>query len=174
MVHLTVSGIRTFDKPIRWCIPPGIGTGAELYYTTTVVPDEVRLELKWWANILKYHAKRRAHSPKSATLVPTWGDGSGTGTGGTLGLPDQPLHMWLGKWSPIVYKFSSNWKELRTLLLTLQHLQQDFRKKVANTTIFYFTDNSTNYWIAASGSSKWEKLHSLITEIKSIEQDLQG
>ena len=81
--------------------------------------------------------------------------------------------MWLGKWSPIVYKFSSNWKELRTLLLTMQQLKREHRQLVANTTIFYFTDNSTTYWIAASGSSKWDKLHSLITEIKLIEQDLQ-
>lgn len=81
--------------------------------------------------------------------------------------------MWLGKWSPIVYKFSSNWKELRTLVLTMQQLKKDHRSLVEDTTIFYFTDNSTTYWIAAAGSSKWDKLHALILETKLIEQDLR-
>ena len=58
-----------------------------------------------------------------ATLCPNWGDGSGTGTGGTLSLLDQPLRMWQGQWDPIVYRFSSNWKELKTLLLTLEQLK---------------------------------------------------
>lgn len=150
-----------------------MGTGALPYYTKTEVNSSVRTELRWWSHVLKYHAERKAHSSRSATLVPTWGDGSGTGTGGTLGLPKQPLHMWLGKWSPIVYKFSSNWKELRTLLLTMQQLQKEHRHLVADTTIFYFTDNSTTYWIASAGSSKWEKLHKLIMEIKTIEQSLR-
>jgi hypothetical protein len=154
--------------------PPDMGTGALPYYTMTTIPDCVRVELRWWTHVLKRHAERSSHSPKSATLVPTWGDGSGTGTGGTLGLPDQPLHIWMGKWSPVVYKFSSNWKELRTLLLTMQHLQRDTcRQKIFNTTIFYFTDNSTTYWISTKGSSKHARLHSLITDIKLIERDLE-
>lgn len=165
---------HTYLRQTHWLVhPPNMGTGALPYYTKTEVPALVRAELKWWSHILKYHAERQAHSSRSATLVPTWGDGSGTGTGGTLGLPEQPLHMWLAKWSPIVYKFSSNWKELRTLLLTMQRLQKEHSHVVANTTIFYFTDNSTAYWIAAAGSSKWEKLHALIMEIKTIEQSLR-
>lgn len=153
--------------------PPGMGSGALPYYTTTTVPTIVRTELKWWSFTLRHQSERTSHSARSATLVPTWGDGSGTGTGGTLGLPEQPLHMWLGKWSPVVYKFSSNWKELRTLLLTMQQLKREHAALISDTTIFYFTDNSTTYWIAAAGSSKWEKLHSLITEIKLIEQELR-
>lgn len=125
--------------------PAEMGTGALPYYTSTVVPIAVRSELEWWSHTLKHHAERKAHSAKSATLVPTWGGGSGTGTGGTLGLPKQPLHMWLGKWAPIVYKFSSNWKELHILLLTMQQLKKEHRHIVTNTTIFYFTDNSTTY-----------------------------
>lgn len=153
--------------------PEGSGTGALPYYTSTPVPRLVRDELQWWATTLQVAYERQAYSPRSATLVPTWGDGSGTGTGGTLDLPDRPLQMWLGKWSPVVYKFSSNWKELSTLLLTMRTLQQYHTTTVQDTTIFYFTDNSTTYWIASSGSSRWAKLHSLITEIKLIELRLQ-
>ena len=43
---------------------------------------------------------------------------------------------------------------------------------VRGTTIFYFTDNSTTYWIAAGGSSKSPGLHSLLEEIRLIELEL--
>jgi hypothetical protein len=44
---------------------------------------------------------------------------------------------------------------------------------VRGTTIFYFTDNATTYWIAASGSSRYPKLHELIEEIRLIELELE-
>jgi hypothetical protein len=72
-------------------------------------------------------------------------DGSGTGLGGTLGLLDKPLKMWQGEWSPHVFKFSSNFKELGTLLLTLQELLKIGSSELRGTTIFYFTDNTTVY-----------------------------
>lgn len=87
----------------------------------------------------------------SATLIPNWGDGSGTGTGGTLGLPAQALKMWQGQWSPVVYRFSSNWKELKTLHLTLLQITDTDAASVHSTTVFYFTDNSTTYYGFASG-----------------------
>ena len=39
---------------------------------------------------------RVARAAKSGALVPTHGDGSGTGTGGTVLFPDQPLDTWMG------------------------------------------------------------------------------
>jgi hypothetical protein len=77
--------------------------------------------------------------------------------------------MWKGKWSPLVYHFSSNWKELQTLNLTLQRIEEENPAAVHGMTVFYFTDNSTTYWIAASGSSKSAGLHALIKEIRTRE-----
>jgi hypothetical protein len=58
-------------------------------------------------------------SGQSGTLVTTWGDGSGTGAGGTMeiinGIEPEPMLTWMGTWSPSVQSFSSNWRELRTL-----------------------------------------------------------
>ena len=95
--------------------------------TVTTLTPEVRKDLEWWSAFLLEGGGHYARATQSATLVPTWGDDSGTGTGGTYQLPNQfveerPLKMWKGKCSPIVYKFSSNWKELQTLNLTLQRL----------------------------------------------------
>jgi hypothetical protein len=101
-----------------------------------------------------------------------WGDGSGTGTGGTFAIPGGPLRMWKGRWNPIVYKFSSNWKELSTLKLSLCRIKEEDADSVRGTTVFYFTDNSTSYWIAASGSSGSPALHKLIEEIRLLELEL--
>jgi hypothetical protein len=102
--------------------PPGIPTGAKPFYTTTAVPADVRRDLQWWITYLKYGEGQFARSIASATLVPTWGDGSDRGTGGTFTVADGPLKLWKGKWSPCLYQFSSNWKELETLKLTLKRL----------------------------------------------------
>jgi hypothetical protein len=154
--------------------PEGGGTGAAPYHTSTRLTDTVRAELAWWASFLETGDGRYACSQRAATLVPTFGDGTGTGTGGTYILPDgEPLRMWLGKWHPFVYQFSSNWKGLATLKQTLVRIKRDRgRKTVQGTVIFYFTDNSGVYWIAAAGSSQAAHLHRLIVEIRLLEIEL--
>jgi hypothetical protein len=103
----------------------------------------------------------------SGTLIPTFGDGSGT-----IHLPDAPLQMWKGQWSPIVYWFSSNWKELTTLLLTLEHIAREGPGKVQGATVFYFTDNSTTYWILQKGSLRYPSLHEQIEKSRTLETRL--
>ena len=63
-------------------------------------------------------------------------------------------------------------KELKTLHLTLLDLQSHGGESIRSTTVFYFTDNSTTYWIAQAGSSPIPRLHSLIWQIKCLELDL--
>ena len=152
--------------------PPGHDHSDLPYFSYTGVPGQVRAELEWWETYLSNNTGRAAYTQRATTLVPTWGDGSGTGTGGTLGLPDQPLQMWQGQWSPTVYRFSSNTKELATLLLTMQHLKAQASSTIAGTTIFYFTDNTTTYYIAQASSSRSPHLHDLIKQIRLIELDL--
>ena len=79
------------------------------------------------------------------------------------------MRMWKGKWSPYVHHFSSNWKELHTLLSTLSHLESDGEVQPEGTTVFYFTDNLTTYWIAASSTSPSPELHRLIEVIRRKE-----
>lgn len=71
-----------------------------------------------------------------------------------------------------MYRFSSNWKELTTLLLTLEHIQHGTPNDVENTTVFYFTDNSTTYWICQKGSSKHPSLHEQVEKIRALEVKL--
>jgi hypothetical protein len=55
---------------------------------------------------------------------------------------------------------------------TLLHLRDLAADDVRGTTVFYFTDNSTTYWIAQSGSSPSPRLHVLIWQIKCLELEL--
>ncbi len=153
--------------------PEGAAEGLEAYLSTTVLPGRVHTDLEWWRGHLRDGEGRVVRAQSSGALVPTFGDGSGTGTGGTLQLPGQPLRMWKGQWAPTVFSFSSNWKELTTLLLTLQHIEGAAPESVRNTTLFYFTDNSATYWICQKGSSKHPHLHEQLVRIRSLETRLQ-
>ncbi|CAJ1946038.1 unnamed protein product [Cylindrotheca closterium] len=154
--------------------PPGLGNGAAPYYTTTFLNSEVLDELHWWRQFLTRSEGRFVRGWEAATLVPTFGDGSGTGTGGTIQLPNCDFEMWRGKWKPSIYIFPSVWKELATLKETLLRIKESpHAHQVIGTTVFYFTDNSGVYWIATTGSSRTRSLHKLISEIRLLELDLQ-
>lgn len=163
--------LRAFHSLIH---PAGLGEGAEPYYTYTSITNEVRDGLKWWSAFFVSGEGRYSRPTRAATFAPTFGDGSGTGTGGTFRLPETPrLQMWKGKWQVAVLQFTSNWKELRTLYETLLRIRDSpDRESVRNTTVFYFTDSSSVYWIAAKGSSRWAHLHSLIVAIRLLEVEL--
>ena len=152
--------------------PPGLDIPTLPYYSYCLIPEPVRQELQWWANYLATDTGRVVTTRYASTFVPTWGDGSGTGTGGTIGLPNEPLKMWQGQWTPTIYRFSSNTKELATLLLTMSQLRTLPSEQLQGATIFYFTDNSTTYYISQASTSKAPHLHRLIEQIRLIELEL--
>jgi hypothetical protein len=159
--------LREFYEIIH---PEGEFGPGEQYYSLTPIPEAVRHALRWWQRIVLDDSGRRANTARAALLTPSWGDGSGTGTGGTIQIPGQPHQLqWMGSWSPTVFKFSSNWKELQTLVLTLERLFRDHSTDVAGTTVFYFTDNLVTYFITSAGSSRTPALHTLIRRVKELE-----
>jgi hypothetical protein len=143
--------------------------GKELYYTPIVLSEACTEYLKWWHEFLKTNPGNTSRSGMAGTLLGTWGDGSGTGTGGTIEAQGRPmLQAWMGTWHPRVHHFSSNWKELRTLVWTMERIQQE-GKDQRGVTIFYFTDNMTTYYVVQNGSSRSPELHKLIQRIKLLE-----
>jgi hypothetical protein len=80
--------------------PEGAAIGEQLYHTKTTLPALVHSDLRWWSTLLRHDVSRRVRSRRSGVLVPTFGDGSGTGTGGTLLLPTKGFAMWMGQWTP--------------------------------------------------------------------------
>jgi hypothetical protein len=142
------------------------------YYTKVALSRDALEDLVWWRALLTRPLVRPARGSKAGTLVPTFGDGSGTGTGGTIQIKDSPLQLWMGTWSPSSFLRTSNWKELKTLLLTLQALAANNSEAVRGATLFYFTDNSGTYWISQKGASRSPGLHRLIRLIKLLELEL--
>jgi hypothetical protein len=82
------------------------------------------------------------------------------------------MQIWMGTWAPHVKVYDSNWRELRTLLGTMERIQQEGRTYVRGGTLFYFTDNSSVYFIIKGGSSKSPELHKLARRIKELEIEL--
>ena len=165
---------HTYLKSLQGQIrPPESGTGIEPYLTKTRLGQRSLRELQWWARHLRDGHGRIAWGTSAGTLTPAFGDGSGTGTGGTFILPNSPLRMWKGKWVPCVYSHSSNLKELGTLHVTLEVILSESSGEVRGCTLFYFTDNSTTYWICSKGSSRNSSLHRLLEEIRALEVQLE-
>jgi hypothetical protein len=147
--------------------------GKELYYTIMTLSDTCKGDLLWWKELLQRNPGNKSASGSMASMEITWGDGSGTGTGGTSETMVNGAHgsttmiSWMGGWGPHVHHYDSNWRELRTLLWTLQRKLRD--KGSAGATLFYFTDNLVTYFIVMNGSSRNPDLHALIREIKLLE-----
>lgn len=66
--------------------------------------------------------RRQSRTVDMETLAVTWGDGSGSGTGGTFNYVTcegpSVLQTWLGVWKPVFHHFTSNWREICTLKLS--------------------------------------------------------
>jgi len=159
-----------------WATEPPAGTsGKDVYYLMVQLDDHGWADLAWWRSALRSRISRPARPTKTATLIATFGDGSGTGTGGTreaLGSDPTPLEMWMGTWSNSVHSFSSNWKELKTLELTLSRELARGDGIARHTTLFYFTDNMVTYYTVSGGSARSPTLQKLLYRIKDLELQL--
>ena len=147
-------------------------TGAQKYYTVVELSRASLAALDWWGSHLQAHkgyTTCRAHSRRGIVLK--WGDGSGTGTGGTTefyqiqpGESQSPhVELWMGVWTAKSRPHTSNWKEARTVL---ESLLQEEAGRLVDKVVFYITDNLVSYYIINGGSSKSPELHRLVQEIK--------
>jgi hypothetical protein len=151
-------------------------TGTAFYFTRVELSAAEWLDLEWWAAFLQSPREVLAYSTQQGTLGVSFGDGSGSGLGGTVQILDQDgecptMEAWMGTWRPCVHSFSSNWKELRTLVHTLER-EIGGNGRLEGATLFYFTDNLVTYYIVSSGSSGSPELHKLLHRLKSLELTL--
>ena len=143
------------------------------YHTRVELPESIWLDLNWWKRVLRADVRRYSSCQVSGTLAVSWGDGSGTGTGANLQLMDSDsgpcpeVTMWMGTWTASVHHFSSNWKELRTLMRVLE--RDMLTKSFCGRMVFYFTDNEVTYNLIYKSSSGSPGLMALIREIKYLE-----
>jgi hypothetical protein len=73
----------------------------------------------------------------------------------------------MGAWNGTVHSFTSNWREIRTVVETLKREEVVFNK-LRGRTVFYFTENEVTYNICNKGSSKTLSLHLLVQQLKAL------
>jgi hypothetical protein len=148
-------------------------TGKDLYYTSIELSASTLADLEWWHEFLQLNPGNPSRSGAAGHLTVDWGDGSGTGTGGTSETFEdfklQPMETWMGAWATHVHHFSSNWRELRTLVWSLERHCQANRTDMKGGTVFYFTDNIVTYFVMQNGSSSSKELHKLVRAAKLLE-----
>jgi hypothetical protein len=149
--------------------------GRELYYSVMKMAESTRADLRWWVDFLQQNPGNCSPTGSMGNMVVTWGDGSGTGTGGTSEALNQPpgrLETWMGTWETHVRHYDLNWRELRTLLHKMERKVTQGEEELRGLTPFYFTDNMVTYYIVHNGSSRSPELHKLIRRIKLLELQL--
>jgi hypothetical protein len=124
------------------------------------------MELDWWIRSLERGLKCQFQVDNEDTMVVTWGDGSRTGSGGTIKFQEDScmrvgaVESWMGTWSG-PRGDTSNWQELQKLVEVLQR-EPTKDSRYRGKRLFYFTDNMVTYDVVRRGSSKSPELHKLV------------
>jgi hypothetical protein len=169
--HLGQTHLRSLYDDLHHLEEGAPTTGAAKYYTRAHVSPASREALRWWRDHL-LHARGSNEQSAYSGIVLKWGDGSGTGTGGTTEFytltPEQRsspgIELWMGVWGARAKSNTSNWKEARTILESL--LQERTTGRLRGRLVFSMTDNLVCYYIVNQGSSRNPDLHQLVREIK--------
>jgi hypothetical protein len=64
--------------------PPGWEEGFLPYYSFTALSPRNIKDLQWWRRCLQANHGHTSRADRAEVLIPAFGDGSGTGTGGTV------------------------------------------------------------------------------------------
>jgi hypothetical protein len=106
---------HTYLRSLQETLHPTGWDGQDLpYYSFASVSNKDFDGLTNWLWLLDLNPGRAARGHRSGVLVLSMGDGSGTGTGGTVLFDDVDFEMWMGPWSPRLYRFLAVWNEMRT------------------------------------------------------------
>jgi hypothetical protein len=149
-----------------------MGTSAAFYSSMTLNP-QAHACLDWWERAITRGLACTVQVRDESTGVITWGDGSGTGSGGSVDflrwdfVKLGPSEDWMGSWEGPPGE-SSNWRELRTLIEVLRKENID-TSRYRGKRVLYFTDNMVSYDIVRRGSSKNPALHALVRELKLLD-----
>jgi hypothetical protein len=118
--------------------------------------------VSWWEEALTSGIREQFWPRDVCTLGVAWGDGSGSGSGGTFewvesgnrALPK--MEACTGSWNGTVHSFNSNWRDLRTVVETLKRL------------VSSFLESEVTYNICKKGSSKTLSLHLVVQQLRDL------
>jgi hypothetical protein len=78
------------------------------------------------------------------------------------------IEAWMGGCYGTVHSFTSNWRELRTVVETLKREEVVFNKPRWRM-VSYFTENEVTYKCCKKGSSNTLSMHLLVQQLKALE-----
>jgi hypothetical protein len=144
------------------------------YHSGLALGALAQADFSWREQALISGLREQVQPRDFCTLGVDWGDRSGSGSGGTFEWADSgkgvlsKMEAWTGAWNCAIHSFTSNWRELRTVVETLKREEVIFNKLRCRI-IFSFTDNEVTYNICKKGSSKTLSLHLLVQQLKALE-----
>ena len=152
----------------------------QFYYCSMELSLKSQLCLDWWKQALTLGLSKQSQPRDVANIGISWGDGSGTGAGGTInfltmGSKDTniDLDIWMGTWDTAGISATSNWKEMCTLKQTLENERKRGGDRVRHRRLIYCTDNMVMCDIFRRGTSKSDSLQKLFLDTKLLELELQ-
>ena len=126
-------------------------------------------DIWWWKECLDKSDCVVKWKTRTFALSRLWTDGSGTGYCDTMevagrdGLP--AMRFGCGQWEPEQARFSSNWHELATIVMSVAERLEDLR----GTVVHYATDNTTAVCAINTGSVDSPQLMTLVRELKLLQ-----
>jgi hypothetical protein len=150
----------------------------DFYHSGLALEALAQADFIWWEQALNSGLREQVQPRDFCTLGVAWGDGSGSGSGsgsgGTFEWVDSgkgvlpKMDSWMGAWNGAIHSFTSNWRNLGTVVETLKREEVIFNK-IRGRMVFYFTYNEFTYNICKKGSSKTLSLHILVQQLKALE-----
>jgi hypothetical protein len=151
---------------------PALRGHRSVYFDQVELSGSSLDEMDWWFSSLQTGLSRKSQPSDAKVFSLHFGDGSGTGTGGTGVFYNRPdprdRKSWMGTWTLKSRGESSNWKELQTLVEVLSQ-EPVLTSRFRGHKVFYFTGNMVTYDVVRKGSSKSPKLQALVRELKRME-----
>jgi hypothetical protein len=80
--------------------PTTVHVSTYIFYPKMALDDATWADLEWWRRALRVEMCRLARYEKASMLAKGWGDGSGTGTLGTVMIASGPYSQWMGFFPP--------------------------------------------------------------------------
>jgi hypothetical protein len=113
--------------------------------------------------------KRVVRRRDLVTAVYGFGDASSGGFGSSVGL-EQGIHGRFGVWGSDAEDQSSNYRELRNLVETVE--EEAVAGRLKQSELWLFTDNSTAESCFSRGSSTSRLLHELVLRLRKLEMEM--
>jgi hypothetical protein len=151
--HTYLRHLHTVLYPVDWD-----GSDLPFYSFTSSLDDRSIKDLNLWKWLLIRNEGQRARATKSGILIPSFGDGSGTGTGGTIRYHnDADFEMWMGVWSPVCTTFHQTGRRHGPCTRLFSALMTNTPAQFARSDFFLF-NRQHDYALHCRASTSWSRL----------------